>query len=112
MRRYEVKWSHEAIYDAADIIDYIELNFGYRRADRFEDEINEEVEKLGTDHSFYTDADGIYYRGYLIRKKPFSPSIIFFFVDRNTETVYVIRILRHETNWQQLLKETLFYTFE
>ena len=112
MKRYEVKWSHEAIYDTADITDYIESEFGSRRADKFEDDIDAEVEKLGTDHNFYTDADGIYYRGYLIRKKVFSPSIIFYFVDKKAETVYVIRILRHEVNWQQLLREALFYTFD
>ena len=112
MQPYEVKWSHEAVYDAADISDYIESNFGIDRADKFEQDIDVEVEKLGKNHSFYGDADGIYYRGYLIRKKPFSPSIIFYFVDGKAETVYVIRILRHEVNWQKLLRETTVYTFD
>ena len=75
-------------------------------------DIDEKVEALGTDYNFYEDADAIYYRGYLIRKKPFSPSLIFYYVDSDAETVYVIRILRHETNWQEILKEALFYTFD
>ena len=112
MKQFDVKWSHEAIYDAADITDYIELNFGRKRADKFESDIDEKVEALGTDYNFYGDADAIYYRGYLIRKKPFSPSLIFYYVDSDAETVYVIRILRHETNWQEILKEALFYTFD
>ena len=47
MQPYEVKWSHEAVYDAADISDYIESSFGSDRADKFEHDIDVEVEKLG-----------------------------------------------------------------
>ena len=96
------------IYLEADI----EYETPYTKVVKFEQDIDVEVEKLGKNHSFYGDADGIYYRGYLIRKKPFSPSIIFYFVDGKAETVYVIRILRHEVNWQKLLRETTVYTFD
>ncbi len=44
MQPYEVKWSHEAVYDVADISDYIESNFGIDRADKFEQDIDVEVE--------------------------------------------------------------------
>ena len=40
MHDYHVVWSREAIYDVADIADYIELRFGRERADRFNDEID------------------------------------------------------------------------
>ena len=61
MHDYAVEWSREAIYDVADIADYIELCFGRERADRFNDDIDNEVEVLGHDFRMYTGT-GIYYR--------------------------------------------------
>ena len=61
MHDYDVVWSREAIYDVADIADYIELRFGRERADRFNDNIDNEVEALGHDFRMYTGT-GIYYR--------------------------------------------------
>ncbi len=110
MDEYEVLWSQESIYDAADIEDYIEADFGEERAERFHSEIDYEVGRLGSTHKLYTGT-GIYYRGFLILKKPFSPSIIFYTVDDLLKRVYVLRILRHERDWQKMLRETLYYTF-
>lgn len=111
MHDYEVIWSRESIYDVVDIVDYIEQRFGKDRADRFNDEIDAECETLGTDYKLYTGTR-ISYRGKIILKKVFDPSIIFYFVDDTAEKVYIIRILRHERNWQKILKEGLSYTFE
>ena len=111
MRDYDVVWSRESIYDVADIADYIEFRFGRERADRFYDEIDAEVEVLGRDYRMYTGT-GIYYRKRLILKKMFDPSIIFYFVDDSSQTVYIIRVLRHERNWQKILKEGISYTFD
>ena len=111
MNDYNVMWSREAIYDLADIADYIELRFGRERADRFNDEIDAEGESLGRDFRMYTGT-GIYYRNKLILKKIFNPSIIFYFVDDAVQIVYIIRILRHERNWQKILREGISYTFD
>ena len=46
MHDYNVVWAREAIYDVADIADYIELRFGRERADQFNDEIEAEGEAL------------------------------------------------------------------
>ena len=46
MHDFDVVWSREAIYDVADIADYIELRFGRERADRFNDDIDVEGEAL------------------------------------------------------------------
>ena len=61
MHDFDVVWSREAIYDVADIADYIELRFGRERADRFIDDIDVEGEALGHDFRMYTGT-GIYYR--------------------------------------------------
>lgn len=111
MHDYDVIWSRESIYDIADIADYIELRFGRERADRFNDEIDKEGEALGSDFIMYTGT-GIYYRKKLILKKMFDPSIIFYFVDEAEKKVYIIRVLRHERNWQKILREGLSYTFD
>ena len=70
MGDYKVIWSWEAIYDVADIADYIEMCFGL------------------------------------------DPSIIFYFVDDAKRSVYIIRVLRHERNWQKILREGISYTFD
>ena len=111
MRDYGVVWSRESIYDAADIADYIELRFGRERADRFNDDIDRECAALGSDYRLYTGT-GIYYRKKLILKKVFDPSIIFYCVDDADQKVYIIRILRHERNWQMILREGISYTFD
>lgn len=111
MHDYDVEWSREAIYDVADIADYIELRFGRERADRFNDDIDNEGEALGHDFRMYTGT-GIYYRKKLILKKVFDPSIIFYFIDDTRQTVYIIRVLRHERNWQKILREGISYTFD
>ena len=54
MDDYKVVWSREAVYDVADIADYVELRFGRERADRFNDEIDTEGEALGRDFRMYT----------------------------------------------------------
>ena len=110
MDEYEVVWSIESIYDVADIEDYIETEFGKDRADRFHEDIDHEVGSFGRSYKLYADT-GIYYRNFLILKKPFNPSIIFYVVDASEEKVYVLRILRHERDWQKMLKETLQYSF-
>ena len=111
MDEFAVKWSRESIYDVADIADYIELRFGLERADRFNDEIDVEGAALGRDFRLYTGT-GIYYRKKLILKKVFVPSIIFYFVDDAAKIVYIIRVLRHERNWQKILREGISYTFD
>ena len=111
MHDYNVVWSRESIYDVADIADYIEFRFDQERADRFNDDIDCEVEKLGREYKLYTGT-GIYYRQKLILKKVFGPSIIFYYVDDNQQTVFVIRVLRHERNWQKIIREGISYTFD
>lgn len=84
MHDFDVVWSREAIYDVADIADYIELCFGRERADCFNDDIDNEGETLGHDFRMYTGT-GIYYRKKLILKKVLDPSIIFYFVDDTSQ---------------------------
>lgn len=111
MDNYEVIWSRESVYDVADISDYIELRFGTERADQFNDEIDDVISSLSW--KFKSNrGTGIFYRKKLILKKIFKPSIIFYFVDDEEKKVYVVRVLRHERDWQKILRETTSYTFD
>lgn len=47
MQEYDVILTWEAIYDVTDIADYIEAEFGQDRADRFQNDIKAEMDKLG-----------------------------------------------------------------
>ena len=47
MHEYKVILTWEAIYDVTDLTDYIEADFGRERADRFQNDIKNEMTKLG-----------------------------------------------------------------
>ena len=45
MHEYKVILTWEAIYDVTDLTDYIEADFGRERADRFQNDIKNEMTK-------------------------------------------------------------------
>ena len=108
---YAVEWSREAIYDVAEIADYIEARFGVDRADQFVSEIDQSVGKLSYTHVAFSEA-GLEYRGFNIRKLVFIPSVVFYTVDEAARKVLVRRVLRHERDWQSILREQTHYTFD
>ena len=107
----KVLFSLEAVYDMAEIAEYIEERFGKSRADRFSAELDETVTKLSYSHGSHGDA-GFTYRGEKIRKLIFGPSIVFYSVDQAHGVIYVLRILRHERDWQKTFREPTEFTFD
>lgn len=75
MHDYKVILTWEAIYDVTDIADYIEAEFGQARADRFQNDIQAQMKKLGYMSGVFPKTH-ILYRNYYIHKKPFPLSII------------------------------------
>jgi len=67
MPGYKIVVTWEAIYDITDIAEYIETEFGKKRADRFQNEIQEQLALLSERHSAFTKTP-ILYRGYFIHK--------------------------------------------
>lgn len=110
MHGYKVILTWEAIYDVTDIADYIEAEFGQDRADRFQNDIKEEMKKLGYIGGGFPKTR-ILYRNYSIHKKPFPPSIIFYILIEEKQEVHVLRVLREERNWQNILKKAKSYTY-
>lgn len=110
MHEYKIILTWEAIYDVTDITEYIEAEFGQLRADCFQDDIKKEMERLGFMGSMFPKTQ-IFYRNYLIYKKPFPPSIIFYVLVEKVHEIHVLRVLREEQNWQYILNNAQDYTY-
>ena len=98
----------EAIYDIADIAEYVEAEFGIDRADTFQNDIKEQMNLLGSTNVVFGRTQ-IFYRNYAIHKKPFPPSIIFFVLKE--QEVHILRVLREERDWESILKKEQKYTY-
>lgn len=110
MQDYKVILTWEAIYDVADIADYIEMNFGINRADRFQNDIETELNSLSYMGNVLPKTY-LLYRKYVIYKKLFSPSIIFYIVKEKQKEVHVLRILRESRDWEKILSRQQEYTY-
>lgn len=107
-RRVVMTW--EAIYDVIDIADYIERDFGKRRADKFEKDIRKQIEDISYIGGIYGNTH-IYYRSYSIFKKLFPPSIIFYVIKEPENEIHILRVLREEKDWKNTLKVEQNYTY-
>ena len=110
MQENKVILTWEAIYDVTDIADYIEIEFGKERADRFQYEIKEQIEILSYSGGMFGKTK-IYYNGYYIYKKPFVPSIIFYIIEESKKEIHILRVLREESDWNKILTEQREYTY-
>lgn len=110
MEEYNVILTWEAIYDIAGIADYIELMFGREKADLFQRNIKMESQKLSYMYGIFQQTQ-IWYRNYVIYKKPFLPSLIFYIVKNVEKEVHILRVLREECDWGNILKTQHVYTY-
>lgn len=110
MPAYEIVLTWEAIYDVAEIAEYIEDRFSEYDADKFQDNIREEFKKIASNAKLYTKTH-ILYRGYNIYKKVFSPSLIFYVIKEIEREIHILRILRNERDWENILKSTDNYMY-
>lgn len=110
MQENKVLLTMEAINDVTDIADYIETNFSIEEADRFLCAIKEQFSILETMGNFFGVTE-IYYRRYVIHKKTFPPSIIFYIIKEPEKEIHVLRVLREERDWKRILKKQQEYTY-
>lgn len=108
VQEHRIILTWEAIYDITGITDYIEYEFGRTRADRFEDDIRNELKGIAYMAEAYEQTQ-ISYRGYMIHKKPFPPSVIFYIVKE--KEIHILRVLREERNWRSILGKKKDYTY-
>lgn len=109
MQEHKVILTWEAIYDVTDIAEYIEAEFGQDRADRFQLDIDKQLEHLEYVGEMLGKTD-LLYRGYPIYKKVFSPSIIFYILKEPEKEIHVLRVLREERDWEKVM--TLHQEYE
>ena len=110
MQERKIILTWEAIYDLVDIADYIERDFGKSRADRFEKDIRQQITDIGYMGGIYGNTH-IYYRSYSIFKKNFPPSIIFYVIKEPENEIHILRVLREERDWKNILKGQKNYTY-
>ena len=112
MQEYKIILTWEAIYDVTDIADYIEEEFGLQRADadRFQSDLKEQMQNLSKFSTAFPRTQ-ILYRGYSIHKRSFPPSIIFYIIMEETKEIHILRVLRHEQDWENVLLQRLTYTY-
>lgn len=110
MQEYSIILTLEAIYDIADIADYIEKEFGQHRADRFQSDIKNQLQSLSHSGTIFPKTQ-LLYRGYFIHKKSFSPSLIFYIIMEETKEIHILRVLRHKRNWADILSQKAKYAY-
>lgn len=110
MQEYKIILTWEAIYDVTDIADYIEEENGQQHADRFQSNLKEQMQNLNQFSTAFPKTQ-IMYRGYSIHKKSFPPSIIFYIIMEQTKEIHILRVLRHERDWEHILSQRLTYTY-
>ena len=87
MQKYKVIVTWEAIYDIAEIADYLQKrSLGQRGLN-------------------------LCYRGYSIYKNPFPPSVIFYIIIESEKEIHVLRVLREERDWESILARQHDYTY-
>lgn len=110
MQERKVILTWEAIYDITDIADYIEAYFGIERANRFQQDMQDQMLSLKTVGGVFGRTH-INYRRYSIYKKPFPPSIIFYIVKTPEKEIHVLRVLWEERDWETILSNEQEYTY-
>ena len=100
MQEYKIILTWEAIYDVTDIADYIEEENGQQHADRFQSDLKEQMQNLSQFSTAFPRTQ-ILYRGYSIHKRSFPPSIIFYIIMEETKEIHILRVLRHERDWEK-----------
>ena len=48
---------------------------------------------------------------YSIHKRSFPPSIIFYIIMEETKEIHILRVLRHERDWENILLQRSTYTY-
>lgn len=110
MQGYKTILTWEAIYDITDIADYIEDEFCQQFADHFQSNLKEQIQNLSLFGTAFPRTQ-ILYRGYSIHKKSFPPSIIFYIIMKQRKEIHILRVLRHERDWENILLKESTYTY-
>ena len=73
-------------------------------------DLKEQMQNLGQFSTAFPRTQ-ILYRGYSIHKRSFPPSIIFYIIMEETKEIHILRVLRHERDWENILLQRSTYTY-
>ena len=76
----------------------------------FQSDLKEQMQNLSQFSTAFPRTQ-ILYRGYSIHKRSFPPSIIFYIIMEETKEIHILRVLRHERDWENILLQRSTYTY-
>lgn len=108
---YKVLVTDEAIDDIFNLVKYIHIELGNPdAAEKLYSNLNREIGDTGLFPLKFSNS-GIKYRGYIIHKKIFESYLLFYIIEDEKQTVYILRILKDRMNWQRILQSNKIYHF-
>ena len=108
---FDIRITDEAIKDMAEQILYIKNNLcNPEAADKLLTDLKCEIVQLGQFPLKGTDS-GFTYRNYTIHKKVYQSYLLFYVLERKSNTIIILRILKNIMNWPGILRETKIYHF-
>lgn len=103
--KYKVLITDIAKEDIKEKKKYILRNFKYREyAEHFSRKMKKAVQELDTLPDGY-GTTGFRYRGYDIYLKAYKNYLLFYTVDKSTDTVTVLRILQDGMDWENIIRQ-------
>lgn len=108
---YKLKLTKESGNGVNSLAAYMSYSLKNRQATaNFLRQYNNQVQNL-TVFPFGYRGIGIMYKGYEIRIKPFLTYNIFFVVDKKTNQITILRVLKDRQNWKNMLHNEDEYSF-
>ena len=109
--KYKVLLTNEATDDVFNLIRYIPIELcNPDAANKLYMNLKREVNNMGDFPLKFADS-GIKYRGYTIHKRAYQSYLLFYIINDEDQTVYVLRILKDIMNWRNILQKTNVYHF-
>ena len=109
--KYKVLLTNEATDDVFNFIRYIQIELcNPDAANKLYMNLKREVNNMGDFPLKFADS-GIKYRGYMIHKRAYQSYLLFYIINDEDQTVYVLRILKDIMNWRNILQKTNVYHF-
>ena len=109
--KYKVLLTNEATDDVFNLIRYIQIELcNPDAANKLYMNLKREVNNMGDFPLKFADSR-IKYRGYTIHKRAYQSYLLFYIINDEDQTVYVLRILKDIMNWRNILQKTNVYHF-
>ena len=108
---YSVLLADEAIEDILKLVKYIHRELcNPSAADNLYGKLKEEISNLGDFPRKFVSI-GIQYRGYVIHKKVYMTYLIFYIINDEEKSVYVLRVMKELMHWKKILRKEKIYHF-